>query len=75
MFNDSGGWGLPGRLWRAVRRTERAALAVQSFRSRDDRAAATALQQSLLLSDLPAVPGTARAREVPGPGWQLASDR
>ena len=48
---------------------ERAALAVQSFRSRDDRAAAAALQQSLLPSDLPAVPGTEIAtRYVPGDG-------
>jgi sigma-B regulation protein RsbU (phosphoserine phosphatase) len=48
---------------------ERAALAVQSLRSRDDRAAATALQQSLLPSQLPAVPGTEIAtRYVPGDG-------
>src|ERR1700761_2115482 len=48
---------------------ERAALAVQSFRSRDDRAAAAALQQSLLPSDLPGVPGTEIApRYVPGHG-------
>lgn len=48
---------------------ERAALAVQSFRSRDDHAAAAALQQSLLPSDLPAVPGTEIAtRYVPGDG-------
>ena len=48
---------------------ERAALAVQSFRSRDDHAAAAALQQSLLPSDLPAVSGTEIAtRYVPGDG-------
>jgi serine phosphatase RsbU (regulator of sigma subunit) len=48
---------------------ERAALAVQSFRSRDDHAAAAALQQSLLPSELPAVPGTEIAtRYVPGDG-------
>jgi phosphoserine phosphatase RsbU/P len=48
---------------------ERAALAVQSLRSRDDRAAATALQQSLLPSQLPTVPGTEIAtRYVPGDG-------
>jgi sigma-B regulation protein RsbU (phosphoserine phosphatase) len=48
---------------------ERAALAVQSLRSRDDRAAAAALQQSLLPSRLPAVPGTEIAtRYVPGDG-------
>jgi phosphoserine phosphatase RsbU/P len=48
---------------------ERAALAVQSFRSRDDHAAAAALQQSLLPSDLPEVPGTEIAtRYVPGDG-------
>jgi phosphoserine phosphatase RsbU/P len=33
---------------------DRAALAVQSLRSREDRAAATALQQSLLPPELPA---------------------
>jgi phosphoserine phosphatase RsbU/P len=48
---------------------ERAALAVQSLRSRDDRAAATALLQSLLPSDLPAVPGVdIAARYVAGDG-------
>ncbi len=48
---------------------DRAALAVQSFRSRDDHTAAAALQQSLLPSDLPAVPGTEIAtRYVPGDG-------
>ena len=48
---------------------ERAALAVQSLRSRGDRAAATALQQSLLPSELPAVPGAEiAARYVPGDG-------
>ena len=48
---------------------ERAALAVQSLRSRGDRAAGTALQQSLLPSQLPAVPGAEiAARYVPGDG-------
>jgi sigma-B regulation protein RsbU (phosphoserine phosphatase) len=48
---------------------ERAALAVQSLRSRDDRAAAAVLQQSLLPSELPTVPGTEIAtRYVPGDG-------
>ena len=48
---------------------ERAALAVQSLRSRDDRAAAAALQQSLLPSELPTVPGVEiAARYVPGHG-------
>ena len=48
---------------------DRAALAVQSLRSREDRAAATALQQSLLPSELPAVPGVEiAARYVPGDG-------
>ena len=48
---------------------DRAALAVQSLRSRDDRAAATALQQSLLPPELPAVPGVEiAARYVPGDG-------
>ncbi len=48
---------------------DRAALAVQSLRSRDDRAAATALQRSLLPSDLPTVPGVEiAARYVPGDG-------
>lgn len=48
---------------------ERAALAVQSLRSRDDRTAATALQQSLLPAELPAVPGVdIAARYVAGDG-------
>ena len=48
---------------------ERAALAVQSLRSRDDHTAAAALQQSLLPSRLPEVPGTEIAtRYVPGDG-------
>jgi putative methionine-R-sulfoxide reductase with GAF domain len=48
---------------------DRAALAVQSLRSREDRAAATALQQSLLPPELPAVPGVQiAARYVPGDG-------
>jgi sigma-B regulation protein RsbU (phosphoserine phosphatase) len=48
---------------------ERAALSVQSLRSRDDLAAAAALQQSLLPSRLPAIPGTEIAtRYVPGDG-------
>ena len=48
---------------------ERAALVVQSLRSRDDHAAAAALQQSLLPSRLPEVPGTEiAARYVPGDG-------
>ena len=48
---------------------DRAALAVPSLRSRDDRAAATALQQSLLRPGLPAVPGVEiAARYVPGDG-------
>jgi sigma-B regulation protein RsbU (phosphoserine phosphatase) len=48
---------------------DRAALAVQSLRSREDRAAATALQQSLLPAELPAVPGVKiAARYVPGDG-------
>jgi putative methionine-R-sulfoxide reductase with GAF domain len=53
---------------------ERAALAVQSLRSRDDRAAASALQQSLLPSQLPTVPGTEiAARYVAGDG-QVGGD-
>lgn len=48
---------------------ERAALAVQSLRSRDDRTAAAALQQSLLPAELPAVPGVdIAARYVAGDG-------
>ncbi len=48
---------------------DRAALAVQSLRSREDLSAATALQQSLLPSELPAVPGVEiAARYVPGDG-------
>jgi serine phosphatase RsbU (regulator of sigma subunit) len=48
---------------------DRAALAVQSLRAQDDRAAAEALQRSLLPSALPAVPGAQIAgRYVPGHG-------
>src|ERR1700761_1197416 len=48
---------------------ERAAMAVQSLRSRGDRDAAAALQQSLLPSELPDVPGVEiAARYVPGDG-------
>jgi serine phosphatase RsbU (regulator of sigma subunit) len=48
---------------------DRAALAVQSLRSADDRIAATALQRSLLPSELPTVPGVQiAARYVPGSG-------
>jgi serine phosphatase RsbU (regulator of sigma subunit) len=48
---------------------DRAALAVQSLRSRDDRAAAAAIQRSLLPSALPAVAGVEiAARYVPGDG-------
>ena len=48
---------------------DRAALAVQSVRHRADRAAAEALQHSLVPSDLPAVPGVEMAaRYVPGDG-------
>ncbi len=48
---------------------ERAALSVQSLRTRDDRAAAAALQKSLLPSELPTVPGVEIAtRYVPGDG-------
>jgi serine phosphatase RsbU (regulator of sigma subunit) len=48
---------------------DRAALAVQSLRSREDQAAALALQRSLVPSALPAVPGTeVAARYVPGSG-------
>jgi serine phosphatase RsbU (regulator of sigma subunit) len=48
---------------------DRAAMAVQSLRSREDRAAAIALQRSLVPSALPAVRGVeAAARYVPGSG-------
>jgi sigma-B regulation protein RsbU (phosphoserine phosphatase) len=48
---------------------DRAALAVQSLRSADDRIAAEALQRSLLPSALPMVPGVQiAARYVPGSG-------
>src|ERR1700760_3421522 len=48
---------------------ERAAMAVQSLRNRGDRDAAIALQQSLLPSQLPEVPGVEiAARYVPGDG-------
>ncbi|HEY2305516.1 MAG TPA: GAF domain-containing SpoIIE family protein phosphatase [Streptosporangiaceae bacterium] len=48
---------------------DRAALAVQSLRSADDRIAAQALQRSLLPSALPMVPGVQiAARYVPGSG-------
>jgi phosphoserine phosphatase RsbU/P len=48
---------------------DRAALAVQSLRSREDQAAAVALQRSLVPSALPAVPGAEiAARYVPGSG-------
>ncbi len=53
---------------------DRAALAVQSLRSREDRAAAAALQRSLLPSALPVVTGVeAAARYVPGEG-QVGGD-
>ena len=48
---------------------DRAALAVQSLRSREDRAATAALQRSLLPSALPEVSGVeVAARYVPGDG-------
>ncbi|HET9082259.1 MAG TPA: GAF domain-containing SpoIIE family protein phosphatase [Trebonia sp.] len=48
---------------------DRAALAVQSLRSREDQAAALALQRSLVPSALPAVMGVeVAARYVPGSG-------
>ncbi len=48
---------------------DRAALALQSLRSADDRIAAEALQRSLLPSALPTVPGAQiAARYVPGSG-------
>jgi serine phosphatase RsbU (regulator of sigma subunit) len=48
---------------------DRAALAVQSLRSADDRIAAEALQRSLMPSDLPTLPGVQiAARYVPGSG-------
>jgi phosphoserine phosphatase RsbU/P len=48
---------------------DRAALAVQSLRSREDRAAVAALRRSLLPSALPVVAGVeAAARYVPGHG-------
>jgi serine phosphatase RsbU (regulator of sigma subunit) len=53
---------------------DRAALAVQSLRSREDRAATAALQRSLLPSALPAVRGVeTAARYVPGDG-QVGGD-
>jgi serine phosphatase RsbU (regulator of sigma subunit) len=53
---------------------DRAALAVQSLRSREDRAAAAALQRSLLPSALPVVEGVEiAARYVPGVG-QVGGD-
>jgi sigma-B regulation protein RsbU (phosphoserine phosphatase) len=53
---------------------DRAAMAVQSLRSREDHAAAVALQRSLVPSALPAVPGTEIAtRFVPGSG-QVGGD-
>jgi serine phosphatase RsbU (regulator of sigma subunit) len=53
---------------------DRAALAVQSLRSREDRAAAAALQRSLLPSALPVVAGVeVAARYVPGEG-QVGGD-
>ena len=53
---------------------DRAALAVQSLRSRDDRAAAVAVQRSLLPSALPAMTGVEiAARYVPGDG-QVGGD-
>ncbi len=48
---------------------DRAAVAVQSMLTRDDRIAATALQRSLVPSALPAVAGTEMAaRYIPGTG-------
>lgn len=48
---------------------DRAALAVQSLRSREDRAAAAALQRSLMPTAPPTVPGVQiAARYVPGDG-------
>jgi phosphoserine phosphatase RsbU/P len=48
---------------------DRAAVAVQSLRTREDRAAAVALQRSLVPSALPAVAGAeVAARYVPGSG-------
>jgi GAF domain-containing protein len=48
---------------------DRAAVAVQSLRTREDRAAALALQRSLVPSALPAVAGVeVAARYVPGSG-------
>jgi serine phosphatase RsbU (regulator of sigma subunit) len=48
---------------------DRAAVAVQSLRTREDRAAAVALQRSLVPSALPAVAGVVvAARYVPGSG-------
>ena len=53
---------------------DRAALAVQSLRAREDRAAAAALQRSLLPSALPLVRGVEiAARYVPGDG-QVGGD-
>lgn len=48
---------------------DRAAVAVQSLQNRDDRVAATALQRSLLPTQLPGLPGVELgARYVPGRG-------
>jgi phosphoserine phosphatase RsbU/P len=48
---------------------DRAAMAVQALQGQLDRAAASALQRSLLPSDLPSVPGLSMAtRYVPGTG-------
>ena len=48
---------------------DRAAIAVQSLRAREDHAAALALQRSLVPSALPALPGVeVAARYVPGSG-------
>jgi putative methionine-R-sulfoxide reductase with GAF domain len=48
---------------------DRAAVAVQALQAQLDRAAASALQRSLLPSDLPSVPGLSMAaRYVPGTG-------
>ena len=53
---------------------DRAALAVQSLQSREDHAAAIALQRSLVPSALPAVKGVEiAARYVPGPATSAAT--